>query len=198
MTAQKGYFGQVPAHSVLPVDAAIHNQATNQKRTRQRMISCLLILAGVLFLLVIASVVGFMCWKSSHSHCNECESDISPLNDVISKSDFADNSRSSSSFEDELDQLFTATGSSSSSSNHPKSVFTSSLVPEPETNVRAPPTFVVQPTTSSIDNQEQQQIEIHQEENDRSRPWYARLPLIGWMFRSEETQQSSTRITISK
>jgi len=187
MTVQKGFFSQVPAQSVLPMDAAIQNQANQaiQNRSRQRrLISCLMVLAGILLLLIIVAVVGFMCWKSGRKQCNECESEISPLDKTISKSDVAGNS-GWASFEDTLDQLTTAT----ESSKHPKNVFTSV---QPETSVRAPPSPIL-PTTP-VDTQ---QIEIHQDEYRR--PWYARLPLIGWMFHSEAvSEERSTRITISK
>jgi len=193
MTAQKGLFNHVPNHAVFPIDTAIHNQNSQQIRNRHRLMSCLIVLAGILLLLTIAAVVGFICWKSVHSYCEECESEKSPIaNDVMSTTDSdsdldADNSRWSS-FEDDLDQLIpTATDSFFV---HPKDIVTSL---QPETSVRAPPN-AIQPTTS-IDSQ---QIEIQEQQQNR-RPWYARLPLIGWMFHSEEyNEERSTKITISK
>jgi len=191
MTAQKGLFSQVPNHAVYPIDSAIHNQVSNQKRFRQRLMSCLIVLAGILLLLIIAAVVGFMCWKSSH-HCEECESDNkSPLDNTIATSDLADKSRWTS-YEDDLDQ--STNTDTDSIFVHPKNIVTSI---QPETSVRAPPpsnTITIQPTTSIDD----QQIEIIQADRDR-RPWYARLPLIGWMFHSEEySEERQTKITFSK
>jgi len=188
MTAQKGLFNHVPNHAVFPIDTAIHNQNSQQIRNRHRLMSCLIVLAGILLLLTIAAVVGFICWKSVHSQCEECESEKSPTDNVISTSDSdldADNSRWSS-FEDDLDQLITT---ATDSIVHPKNIVTSL---QPETSVQAPPPNAIQPTTS-IDSQ---QIEI---EEQHRRPWYARLPLIGWMFHSEEyNEERSTKITINK
>jgi hypothetical protein len=74
--------------------------------------------------------------------------------------------------------------------NRPMFAFTTV---QPETSVPAPPRPVA--PTKPVDSSSEERIDIA----EYRRPWYARLPLVGWMFRSSEvTEEHVTRITLNK
>jgi len=185
MTAQKGLFNRVPNHSVYAIDEAIQNQLSNQNRTRRCCVSVLIALAGILLLSIIIAVVAFMCWKGVTDHCEECgiESEKSSMvrDNVIPKPEFIDTYWSS---EEDTDRVTTTT--TTNGATRPKSTIVTTV--QPETSAPAPPRPIT-PTTAST------QIDV---EDEYRHPWYARLPLIGWMFRSSEvTEARVTKITVS-
>jgi len=197
MTVQKGFFSRIPS-GAYPIDSPVQNQSPNKNRLRQRLMSVLIALAGILLFLVIVAVVAFMCWKFiiAKKDCEEC-SDMSAFDYAVTDS-YVDNDSSQSSETDRVLQSINTNTDESWYRHHPKNIVTTTV--PPETSVRAPqlpiaPTMPVDAASSSSSLSPDNNIVVIKEYR---RPWYARLPLIGWMFHSEETvTEQHTRITIS-
>jgi len=181
MTAQKGFFNRVSNHSVYPIDESpIRNQQqqlpNSKSRSRQRLISALIILAGILLLLIIVAVVAFTCWKSVAKRCETCD---------IEAEKSSDNAYSKSGFVN-APWLYGADDDAPSTKTTSPTTTTTSV--KLETSVRAPPPRPIVQTIPRKDDT-----------NEDRQPWYARLPLIGWMFRESETTEETivTKISFS-